>query len=420
MTGDVDQDAVLRARNVLLGSGRPTPREEVEACRVLARVSPATYLPRLSRALVHLGHGVVFDELPQARLALFEEAAQAAYALDTSDPMRTEVLLNALDSLQHHLFVIGRRAEGLALREEMAEIGRGNLEDGPGGPAWSALELWARALAEEGRHREAAELHEEIVRHARPYGPRGGGAAWAVLEWMAEAEAAGLRDMAEAAARELVEMERSELSARGTTRSLLFFALLRLAELLDGYGKFEAASAAYDEAGELLAGFATSGDLSPGAYLFPYWAVLFGLSGRAPELSAPGRSAPALGAKIGETTPDVRERYFAELPALRAAVDAPAPDADLAERVLAHRRLTVRSALHAVHRRGYLFLEPVLPLFEEGVALARRLYAEDAAAGTAPLARALFDRSSALTAGQRFAEAHPDFQEALALRAAQR
>ncbi|GHH81003.1 hypothetical protein [Streptomyces capitiformicae] len=421
MTGDVDQDAVLRARNVLLGSGRPTPREEVEACRVLARVSPAAYLPRLSRALVHLGYGDVFDELPQARLALFEEAAEAAYALDASDPMRTEVLLKALDSLQNHLFVIGRRAEGLALREEMAEIGRGDLEDGRGGPAWSALELWARALAEEGRHREAAALHEEIVRHARPYGPQSGGAAWAVLEWMAEAEAAGLRDRAEAATRELVEMERSVLSSdRRTSRSLLLFALLRLAELLDGYGEFEAASAAYDEAGELLAGFAASGDLSPGAYLFPYWAVLFGLSGRAPELPAPGRSAPAFGAEIGKTTPDVRERYFAELPALRAAVDAPALDADLAERVLAHRRLTVRSALHAVHRRGYLFLEPVLPLFEEGVALARRLYAEDAAAGSAPLARALFDRASALTAGQRFAEAHPDFQEALALRAAQR
>ncbi|WP_149826162.1 hypothetical protein [Streptomyces tailanensis] len=420
MSGDVDQDAVLRARNVLLSSGRPTPREAVEAYRVLARVSPATYLPRLSRALVDLGYGDVFDELPQARLALFEEAAEAAYALDGSDPMRTEVLLKALEPLQHHLFVLGRRAEGLALREEMAGLARRALDTDPDAPVGDALELWARALAEEGRHREAAELHEEIVRHARPYGSRSGGAAWAVLEWMAEAEAAGMRDMAEAAARELVEMEQSEFSARGTTRSLLFFALLRLAELLDGYGEFEAASAAYDEVGELLAGFAASGDLSPGAYLYPYWAVLFGLSGRAPELPAPGRCAPAFGAEIGKTTPDVRERYFAELPALRAAVDAPALDADLAERVLAHRRLTVRSALHAVHRRGYLFLEPVLPLFEEGVALARRLYAADAAAGSAQLARALFDRASALAAGQRFAEAHPDFQEALALRAAQR
>ncbi|UUU25657.1 hypothetical protein [Streptomyces sp. DSM 40750] len=417
MSGDVDQDAVLRARNVLLGSGRPTPRDEVEACRVLARVSPASYLPRLSRALIGLGHGDAFDELPEARLALFEEAAQAAYALDGSDPMRTEVLLRALDALQRQVFVLGRRAEGLALREEMAELSRGALEDGPGGPAWSALALWARALAEEGRHREAAELHEEIVRHARPYGPRGGGAAWAVLEWMAEAEAAGFRETATEAARELVEMERSDLADRGISRTLLLFALLRLAELLDGYGESEAASAAFDEIGDLLAGLAASGDGSAGAYLYPYWAVLFGLSGHDRELPTPGRPAPALGAEIGESTPDVRGRYFAELPALRAAVDAPATDAELAERVVAHRRLTVRSALHAVHRRGYLFLEPVLPLFEEGVTLARRLHALDPEAGIAPLTRALFDRASALAAGQRFAEAHTDFQEALGLRA---
>lgn len=418
MSGDVDQDAVLRARNVLLGSGGPTPREEVEACRVLARVSPATYLPRLARALVGLGHGDVFDELPEARLTLFEEAAEAAYALDGADPMRTEVLLSALNALQLHLFVLGRRPDGLALREEMAELARGALEDGPGGPAWSALALWARTLAEEGRHREAAEIHEEIVRHARPYGPRGGGAAWAVLEWMAEAEAAGLRDMATAAARELVAMERSDLAARGTSRSLLLFALLRLAELLDGYGESEAASAAFDEVGEVLAGLAASGDGSAGACLYSYWAVLFGLSGRAAELPTPGRPAPAFGAAFGESTPDVRERYFAELPVLRAALDTPAADAELGERVQMHRRLTVRSTLYAVHRRGYLFLEPVLPLFEEGVALARRLYALDPGAGIAPLARALFDRASALTAGQRFAEAHTDFQEAVALRAA--
>lgn len=309
MSGDVDQDAVLRARNVLLGSGRPTRRDEVEACRVLARVSPATYLPRLSRALVALGYGDVFDELPKARLALFEEAAEAAYALDGSDPMRTKVLLKALDPLQHHLFVLGRRPEGLALREEMADLARGALEDGSGGPAWSTLELWARALAEEGRHREAAEIHEEVVRHARPYRTQGGGAAWAVLEWMAEAEAAGLRETALAAARELVEMERSDLAPRGTTRSLLLFALLRLAELLDGYGESEAASAAFDEVAELLAGAAASGDISPGAYLYPYWAVLFGLSGPDREPPTPGSSAPspapapAFGAEAGRWTP---------------------------------------------------------------------------------------------------------------------
>jgi hypothetical protein len=134
-----------------------------------------------------------------------------------------------------------------------------------------------------------------------------------------------------------------------------------------------------------------------------YWAVLFGLSGRAEERPLPGRPAPAFGAYALDWTPDVRERYFAELPALeRATVDAMDP----AERIRLHRRLTIRSALRSEFRRSHRFLEPVRPLFDEGVALARRI-------GT-PVdgARALFDRSSALTAAHGYAEAYADFREA--------
>ncbi|MGW7381943.1 hypothetical protein [Streptomyces sp. NPDC054794] len=74
---------------------------------------------------------------------------------------------------------------------------------------------------------------------------------------------------------------------------------------------------------------------------------------------------------------------------------------------------TVRTALHAQHRYGYRFLPELQPLLDEGVAL-------DPAAGTGPLARALFDRASALTAALRYTDAGADFREARALRAARR
>jgi hypothetical protein len=96
------------------------------------------------------------------------------------------------------------------------------------------------------------------------------------------------------------------------------------------------------------------------------------------------------------------------MPALREA----AAGADLPERVRLHRRLSFRTALHSQFRHYHRFFEPTLPLFDEGVALARRL-------GDASwTARVLLDRASLLTAGTRYADAHRDFQEARALREA--
>ncbi|MFF0108864.1 hypothetical protein [Streptomyces hirsutus] len=73
-------DAIVRARNVLLASGRRTPHEEVDAYRVLAQVSPAAYLPRLVGALRQLGYDRSYDDRPEACLALCEEAVAAARA----------------------------------------------------------------------------------------------------------------------------------------------------------------------------------------------------------------------------------------------------------------------------------------------------------------------------------------------------
>jgi len=228
------------------------------------------------------------------------------------------------------------------------------------------------------------------------------------MEWIAEAEAAGLREAALASTAELVALERGQLAVGKAPLSAVFFTLLRLAELHEGYAQDGEASAALDEAAALLAEMAAHGDPeSRGSYQYSYWAVLFGLSGRAAELPAPGRPAPSLGAYFHEWSPDLRVSWFAQLPALREAVET---EEDPAERFRLHRRLTVRSTLQAEVRHGYRFLETVAPLFDEGVALARRT------ADPALLTRALLDRASALTAGHRYADAHPDFQEALEVR----
>ncbi|MFF1626603.1 hypothetical protein [Streptomyces sp. NPDC058272] len=58
----------------------------MDACRVLARVSPATYLPRMSKALVRLGRDDSVRELPEARLGLRAQAVEAAREPDEPTP----------------------------------------------------------------------------------------------------------------------------------------------------------------------------------------------------------------------------------------------------------------------------------------------------------------------------------------------
>ncbi|MET8945839.1 hypothetical protein ABZX30_20205 [Streptomyces sp. NPDC004542] len=136
--GKVDQDDIMRARNILLASGRRTPREEVDAYRVLAQVSPASYLPRLAKALQRLSHDSSAGKRHPAGLALCEEAVAAARSIDPADPARADVLYGALHSCQRESYRLGRRAEGLALRAEMLAIGRAQAERS-GNPAVRGL-----------------------------------------------------------------------------------------------------------------------------------------------------------------------------------------------------------------------------------------------------------------------------------------
>ncbi|MGW6916388.1 hypothetical protein ACWGB8_21565 [Kitasatospora sp. NPDC054939] len=94
----VDQDAVLRARMLLLSTDRRVLRgpRGLWVYRLLTQVSPEVYGSRLARVLVD---ATLFPEVrtsPQARLALLDEAVAVARALDGGNPYRARVLALAL------------------------------------------------------------------------------------------------------------------------------------------------------------------------------------------------------------------------------------------------------------------------------------------------------------------------------------
>ncbi|MET9647216.1 hypothetical protein [Streptomyces syringium] len=375
---NVDHDAVLRARTMLLGSGRLALQQEVEAYRVLADVGPLTYLPRLSRALVGLSHDAYRDQ-PEACLALRAEAVEAARRLDENEPGRTELLVDALRAYQQSLYALGRRAEGFSVCEEMARVGRRGYETGQvESPAYGLGSL-AVALAEEGRHRESAEAYGQIVDAERPR--PGGVIFWTVVDWTTQLDAAGLPDEALAAFKELVDRTRAKLEEGWTSLAILVWELVRYSQMLDAHGRCDDARAARQEIDTLLSELAETGERKTWSNILSWWTALFVLSDK----------------KEGEEDE------------VQAASDG------LAERIAVQRRSTIGAAKRwgSHHHR---FLASLRPSFDEGVALARRLAELDEERGTPALVGALTDRSTLLVAGKSYAEALADFREAAALR----
>ncbi|MEU5218261.1 hypothetical protein AB0G79_18940 [Streptomyces sp. NPDC020807] len=92
------QDAVLRARVLLLGSEPPSWWEEVTAYRVLATVSPAAYLPRLVAALLECRTRSVLATDAKAVLALLAEAVEAARRIAPDEPGGLRLLSEALQA----------------------------------------------------------------------------------------------------------------------------------------------------------------------------------------------------------------------------------------------------------------------------------------------------------------------------------
>ncbi|MGW1881348.1 hypothetical protein [Streptomyces sp. NPDC001970] len=416
---NVDQDTVLRARTMLLGSGRLGLHQEVGAYRVLAEVSPLAYLPRLTRALLTLSHRE-FRDRPEIRLSVIEEAVAAARRFDEREPKRAELLIDALDAYQHRLYALGRRAEGFSVREEIAEIGRQAFEAGQVSSPVYGLGPLATALAEEGRHREAAQAYGKIVEAGRSQGRTARTPDWSMLEWSAELDAAGEHAAALDAFAELVGNTRAELDEGDTSLAILVWDLVRFSQMLDAHGRCGEAHEARGEALGLLTELAETGERKGWSSILAWWAVLLGLSGRADEQPAsPGEPAPPFGSDLG-WSPDVRQAYFDGRTALEhdaaalASLARTDPRGHLAELVAVHRRLTIRSAIHW-QARTYLIMEPLRPLFDQGVTLARRLAELDKGHGSAMLARALTDRSTLLIAVRCYAEALADFQEAAGL-----
>lgn len=414
-SGKVDQDDIMRARNVLLASGRRTPHEEVDAYRVLVQVSPASYLPLLARALQRLSYDTSRGRPHPDSLALCEEAVAVARCMDTAETARAHVLYEALDSCQRELYAVGRRAEGLAMRAEMLAIGRAQAAGAP----VAGLSKWAAGLSEEGRYAEAADAMTELVAAILPHGPASGGLAWSLLEWIAALHDAGRSSEALAAFETLVSMEAAEAAKDGGPIACHLYSLIGYAQMLDAYGRGEQAALVRQEALALLTEWADSDERkSWSSYEASFWAVLMSFSGAEGERPASDGPRPPSGAAPIDWSPDAKRRYFDSRHVLRDEVDTLAvratedPDQYLAELVRLHRVLTVRSAVYWEYRT-HLFAERVRSLFDEGVGLARQLSQHDPADGTRTLARTLIDRSTFYVAACEFRPALDDFREAL-------
>ncbi|KUN16853.1 hypothetical protein AQJ23_42545 [Streptomyces antibioticus] len=406
----VDQDAVLRARTILLESGRPSVARQVEAYRVLSAVSPLTYVPKLADALVSYGYEPEVRELPEVRLARHAEAAAVARRIDEGDPRRTELLVRALDSCQHGLYAAGRRAEGFAVCEEMAAAGRWGFEHGQvKSPGYGHGRL-AAVLAEEGRYGEAAEVCGKSVEAERPLRP-GDNSFWSVVEWVAALEAARRRETALDAFSELVDVTRAEVATDSTSLAIQVWQLVHLARMLTTAGRQADAVAVRQEALGLLAELDLTGERKTWSNILSWWVTLFALSGRSaepvPTAQAPG---PGFGMPYLDWSPDVRDAYFEGLGPLEEQVAAlrEDPSTPLPDLIVQHRRLVVRTAVYR-ERCHHRILKPLRPLFDDRVALTRRL------AQPQPLAEALTDRAMFLVAAKQYGEAYDDFREACAL-----
>ncbi|MFJ1791592.1 tetratricopeptide repeat protein [Kitasatospora griseola] len=417
----IDHDDVLRARTKLLASAGPTRRERVEAYRVLARVSPATHLPRLVDALLSLSYEHGLRDSHPLRLALCEEAVAAARTIDPDAPDRERILFRALLLCHRELYALGRRPEGLAVLAEMGAMERtwGRLS---GASTVSALHLWATALAEEGRHAEAADALAEWVAAIRPQRPDFDTLARILAEWAATLADAGRADEALAAFEVLVDLDAGEATDDRGPLACHFYALVRYAELLDGYGHAERAAAARQSALAALTELATVGERATvrTGDQAQFWATLLAWSAADGERLASDGPYPPSGAGPRQWSADARQRYFDRLVTLREQLNilAEDPDRHLPESLRLHRVLTVRTVVQCEHST-YAFtaqLPQLHTLFDEGVELARRLDAHDPDAGGRALAEVLIDRSTFRTATCRFDAALNDFREALGLR----
>ncbi len=299
-------------------------------------------------------------------MVLHAEAADAARRIGADHPRRAELLRDALRAYERTLFELGRRAEGRAVCEEMAEAGRIAFARGQVAyPAYGGDRL-AVVLAEEGRHGEAADLL------ARDAGAEPEVPFWPAVERTAELEAAGRREEAVAVFTGLVDDTRRKTEGGSTALAHLVWELVHRSRMLDAAGRHGEAGADRREALAVLDRLAESGEPGSWSNILSFWTTLYALSARTAEPPAtPEAPAPAFGTDLLRWSRDVRKAYFDAIPVLEAEAARPAGEGHPAGPTTAHHRLTARSALLR-ESRTHLIEAPLRPLFDEEVALARR------------------------------------------------
>ncbi|MFD3903155.1 hypothetical protein HXS80_13810 [Streptomyces sp. CB04723] len=417
-TRKVDQDDIVRARNVLLASGRRSAGEEVDAYRVLAQVSPDVYAPRLADALLDLRYNPLTRSWHASALELSEEAVAAARSIDPAEPGRADVLYRALDGCRKDLYRLGRADEGLARCAEMLAVARAQAE-AAGEPLVKGLKEWAVGLSEAGRYAEAADAMDQLVAARLPRGPEAGALAWTLLDRIAALHEAGRLDDALTAFEELVTMEAAEAAADRGPLACHLHALTGYVRMLDAHGLGERAARARQEALALLTELADTGERkSWSGYQQSFWAESLTLAAACAEPSEPDAPGPPPDAIPLRWPSRAAWRSAEGRHALRARVDALAPraaedpDRYLAELVRLHRAFTLRTAVHG-ETQTHRFADEVRPLYDEGVDLARRLVLHDPVEGPRALAASLIDRSSLYAAARDFGPALADFRQAL-------
>ncbi|MFG2116173.1 hypothetical protein ACGFRB_26635 [Streptomyces sp. NPDC048718] len=388
---------------------------------MLAQVSPAAYLPKLVGALLGLSFEFRFRDRPEVQLALCEEALAAARAVDPAEPARVELMRCALSDCQWLLYRLGRRAEGLALRAELLEIGRAEAERA-GNARVRGLTEWADAVAEEGRYDEAADALTEWVAAILPDGPQYGQLAWSLVRWVGALDAAGRFGEMLAAYDRLVGVRAADVAVGHAPVADRFQSLIGNARMLDAHERGERAAAVRQKALGVLTELAAEGERRnrSGSREAEFWAALWSCSAADGGRATPAVPLPPAGAEARTWTADARRNDAEGIDALRGEVDALVPraaedpDRYLAELVRIQRTLTVRAGVWA-GREGSELPEEVRSLFDEGVDLARRLHRHRPADGTRILAGRLVERASCRVVSREYGPALDDFREALSL-----
>ncbi|MEV6992680.1 hypothetical protein AB0N87_26280 [Streptomyces sp. NPDC093228] len=303
----------------------------------------------------------------------------------------------------------------------MAEAGRWGFAHGQvSSPLYGHWPL-ATVLAEVGRHQEAAEICGMIVQAGRSESSAKV-SFWTTVAWVAQLNAAGHHNAALGAFANVVDVTRGEADEGSSALAILIWQLVHYAGMLGTAGQRVQAHVIRQRALAHLSELDKTGECKSWSNILSWWATLYALSGRSAEPAPlPSAPTPPFGFPFLDWSPDVKQAYIDGLPSLEEQVArlseaaSTNPCGHLPELVALHRRLRIRSALYR-EKRSHRILKPLRPIFNEGVALARRLV--DVASNEQSretLGEALTDRAVFLVAAEQYGEAYDDYREVVDL-----